>query len=40
MIGLLQRMGVDSEIDVTETCLRIAALQECGIAFDVFLDCM
>ncbi|VDO95962.1 unnamed protein product [Schistosoma margrebowiei] len=29
MIGLLQRMGVDSEIDVTETCLRIAALQEC-----------
>ncbi|KAH8852325.1 Programmed cell death protein 10 like [Schistosoma japonicum] len=29
MVGLLQRMGVDSEIDVTETCLRIAALQEC-----------
>ncbi|VDQ13736.1 unnamed protein product [Trichobilharzia regenti] len=29
MIGLLQRLGVDNEMDVTETCLRIAALQEC-----------
>ncbi|CAH8473480.1 unnamed protein product [Heterobilharzia americana] len=28
MVGLLQRMGVDNEIDVTEMCLRIAALQE------------
>ncbi|CAL8071976.1 unnamed protein product [Calicophoron daubneyi] len=31
VVGLLQRIGVDKEVDIAETCLRIAGLQEGGL---------